>query len=176
VSIDLEDPGDIFKVLASRGIEDLPTLFVDEFSLVYLSDSAVDSLLRAISGRPQCEFVGYAMVRADDDFGKLIFPVFQSLGAPLKGGKRYDTPDEAIEKFSQAGFTFARAVSSEQAILRFLSREDKIRIAGLECFDENHVEILSHYLTIVAGSSRFVSTFIQPVDTNPDGFLIKCHG
>jgi [phosphatase 2A protein]-leucine-carboxy methyltransferase len=135
---------------------DMPTLFIDEFSLTYVNERSCEAIARQISS---CEFVSYAMTGMRDSFGDMVIRTFDDLGAPLKSWTRTETPEVAVETLRRAGFERVVAVSGDEGVRRLLSNEEKEQIARLDFFDNptGLAMILGHYITIYAGSEAFVS-------------------
>jgi O-methyltransferase involved in polyketide biosynthesis len=158
-SIDLDRTGNLNEFLIEIGFQPLPALFIDEFSLIYLSEDAFDSILKCVSQIPNSEFVSYGMTMKDDEFGKRVQEGFAELGIPLRSYSRMGTPAVAIQTMADCGFRTASVISSDDAVRKLLPSEDKARIARLEYFDTpgELQQVLQHYLTVYAGSPEFTT-------------------
>jgi O-methyltransferase involved in polyketide biosynthesis len=157
--IDFDCIENFHEILVEIGFQSLPTLFVDEFSLIYVAERSFDSILGSISKIPNSEFVSFGMTMKDSEFGKSVDEGFAELGIPLKSYSRTGTPAVAIESMTNYGFRAVSVIPNDIAVNELLSNEDKERIARLECgnWTCEAEEILQHYLTVYAGSPAFIS-------------------
>jgi [phosphatase 2A protein]-leucine-carboxy methyltransferase len=165
-STDFDSIQDLPGFLSDIGFEPLPTLFIDEFSLIYVSENSFDSILTSIAKRPRSEFMSYGMTMNADDFGKRVQEGFAELGIPLRSYGRTGTPPEAIAAMAGYGFAAVSVVPSDAAVRAVLPPEDKARIARLDIFDRpgEMQHILAHYITIYAGSPEFTNIPLETRD------------
>ena len=164
VSCQLESVDDLVSVLRGVGFVDAPTLFIDEFSLIYINEESYQRILLSISKLEQAEFVGYGLTNRDTPFGAAVEKTFQTMGAPLKSYRLTQTKEMAIKTFTQ--FRTIR-VSQCNVLLKHLFDTDEmtsIMSLGAICDKADLDKCLSQYLVIFAGSEEFVSAI--PVHSN----------
>lgn len=158
LAIDLEKTN-IISFLEKHGFEKLPTLFIDEFSLVYVTTKAFSSILKSISSLENAEFVCFTMTQQDDEFGSAVTETFAEIGIPLKSYGLTRNMQTVCELATRE-FSHARAVTSDQVLFNVFSKEEQTRVMRLELIEDPRemVYVLKHYITIFAGSVRFTES------------------
>ncbi|EAY10522.1 Leucine carboxyl methyltransferase family protein [Trichomonas vaginalis G3] len=157
---DLSKPEMVKQELNSHGFEDIPTIFIDECTLIYVDPVAVDEILKFAASLKSNAFISYGMVKPDDQFGKMMVKNFDSFGAPLKGIKMYPTIASHKDRCINAGFKHAKSIDLNQTMKAVIPRENFMKIMRLEMQDDPDelAYMLQHYVLAVAGSeSEFVS-------------------
>lgn len=142
-------------------IPDIPTLFIDEFSLIYLNPEIIERLYRYIS--KESNIFSYSMTNMNDDFGKLILEGFQDLSVPLNGVNFVSSTDEFVSKMLDIGFPEADAQNAVFVAKNKVPISERQRVSRLEYFDDpREVDfILSHYAFYAAGSKEFIKDLLK---------------
>ncbi|OHT11652.1 Leucine carboxyl methyltransferase family protein [Tritrichomonas foetus] len=146
---DLGKVGQLEQVLAANKFnKDLPTVFVDECTLIYVDPDSVDDIIKFAASLSSSGFISYGMITPNDQFGKMMVQNFNSFGAPLKGIDRYPTVKSHIERFKNAGYQKVKAADMNVAMRSVLSPEENRRIHRLEMQDDPDelAFMLSHYV------------------------------
>ncbi|EAX93635.1 Leucine carboxyl methyltransferase family protein [Trichomonas vaginalis G3] len=157
---DLSKPEEVKKELTAHGFEDLPTIFIDECTLIYVDPNAVDEILKFAASLKSNAFISYGMVKPDDAFGKMMIKNFDSFNAPLKGIRAYPTVQSHKDRCTNAGFKFAKSIDLNQTMRAVIPRDQFMKIMRLEMQDDPDELsfMLMHYVLAVAGSeNEFVS-------------------
>ena len=159
---DLSKP-EIFKnILYSNNFEDIPTIFVDECTLIYVDPDSVDSIINFGGNLKNSSFISYGMIKPDDNFGKLMVKNFQSFGAPLKGIFKYPTVESHKKRFLNGGYNFIDSMDLNLTMKKVLKKEEYIRIIKLEIQDDPDElsYVLVHYvLAIASHDEKFLTLF-----------------
>jgi [phosphatase 2A protein]-leucine-carboxy methyltransferase len=155
VALDLAQPGALKTgLLANQFSLELPTVFVDECTLIYIDPSAVDSIIRFATSLKSNGFISYGMVKPDDQFGKLMVRNFESIGAPLRGIAQYPTVDSHKQRFLNGGYQKVKAVDMNQAMEAVLSPSEQKRVRRIEIQDDPDelAFTLAHYVLAIAST------------------------
>ena len=155
--INFEESDNFIQSLENFDIS-LPTLFIDEFSMIYMKKRSVHKMMKSIAHLKNSCFISYGMTLPNDDFGELVKDTFNIVGIPLKSYDETDTIEKSISSLLKFGFPYANAIDSDQGIRKTLDAEDKVRISHLDFFDDqNHlIYTMKHYLSRVSGCEEFV--------------------
>lgn len=153
---DLSKPDEFKKVLADNGFQDIPTIFVDECTLIYVDPVAVDEIIKFAASLKSSAFISYGMVKPDDSFGKMMVHNFETFGAPLKGIKMYPTIQSHKERFEAAGYKYVKSMDLNKTMNAVIPRQDYIKIMRLEMQDdpEELAFVLIHYVLALAGTEE----------------------
>jgi hypothetical protein len=161
VECDMGQPNLLETVLKTNGFSpDLPTVFLDECTLIYVEPSSVDLIIKFAASLKSSGFISYAMVKPDDPFGQLMVENFNNFGAPLKGIAPYPTVESNRERFVKAGYQKVKAVDMDVAMDQLLTQEEYVRVHRLEIHDDPDELsfMLSHYvLTIASTDEEFIA-------------------
>ena len=151
---DLSDFDQFQTVLNSNGFQDIPTVFIDECTLIYVDPNAVDKIINFASKLKSSGFISYGMVRPDDNFGKMMVKNFNAIGAPLKGINAYPTIASHKERFEKSGYSKVKSVDLNKVMRDVIKPEERIRVARLEIQDDpEELEfMLMHYVLALAGT------------------------
>ena len=141
--------------------KDLPTLFIDEFSMIYLKKKTTKKMLSLISSLLNSSILSFGMVGGDDEFGLSVKRMFKSYGFPLKSYELTLTIMNTINLFVNNGFKHVITVNNENILKKFYEQKELQRVISLGNIDEEELSFLfSHYSTTVAGHENFIS-FLQ---------------
>ena len=164
VPCQLESVDDLVSVLRGVGLVDAPTLFIDEFSLIYVTEASYQRILSAISKLEHAEFVGYCLTNRNTAFGTAVEKTFQAMGAPLKSYQLTQTPETATKTFTQ--FRTVRVSQCNVLLKHLFDADEMTSITSLgSIWDKTDLDRgLAHYLVIFAGSEEFASAI--PVHSN----------
>jgi O-methyltransferase involved in polyketide biosynthesis len=125
--------------------KNLPTFFVDEFSMIYIEQSLVAPVLRFASTLTHSTIISIGLSNMNDDFGRIWIEAFRDNNTPLKGIE--DNKWESL--FESLGFSSTECVTFEDEAQR-IQDDEKSRIAQIEV--QNKPEeldcLLRHYIVI----------------------------
>ncbi|KAK1836488.1 putative leucine carboxyl methyltransferase [Podospora conica] len=127
----------------------LPTLLISECCLCYLSASDAASALAHFSSRiPDLGVVLYEPVRPDDSFGQMMVANLAARGIRMPTLEVFRTPGDQEERLRGAGFDEVRGLTVDAVWERWVGREEKERVDGLEGLDEVEEWLLlaGHYI------------------------------
>ena len=162
-NIDLEQENAI-DIIKNKIDLNKPTLFIDEFSMIYISEKSFSNMISFI-GHNNKDFciVSYTMTNLDDDFGELILEGFQDMNVPLLSTPITKTPNDTIEMLLSNGFQCADANEAISVAKLQLTIQERQRISRLDYFDNPHEVdyILKHYLFFAGGSTEFCSNIFH---------------
>lgn len=144
--IDLRKPG--WKI--HNLISDAPTLLISECCLCYMTADESASVILEFS-RLLCRvgIVIYEPTLPNDDFGKVMFQNLASRGLYMPTVKEFPTFSSQMERLKELGFTSGQNCADVDFLWnRWITRQDKERVNGLEMLDEvEEWELLArHYL------------------------------
>ncbi|KAL7276544.1 carboxy methyl transferase for protein phosphatase 2A [Rhizina undulata] len=133
----------------------LPTLFISECCLIYLSPEEADNILKWITR----DFSGaagiilYEPIGGDDAFGKVMVQNLAARGIVLKTLKRYSSLGRQKERLRVLGFSGGQEAADVDYIHDYwVSAEERERIAGLEMLDEvEEWQLLARHYCIAWG-------------------------
>ncbi|OHT08636.1 Leucine carboxyl methyltransferase family protein [Tritrichomonas foetus] len=139
--------------------EQLPTVFIDEFSLIYCEYETTQNIIKLIASNKDWHLASYGMVQPEDEFGQLVQESFIKLKIPLKSYKFTASVQETDNVYIKAGFNSVRSLDSELMLKLFFTKTERDRFLSLEYFDDPKelFYLLRHYCAIVAGNDQFVS-------------------
>jgi len=131
----------------------LPTLFISECCLIYLSPTQADDILKWITTYfpPSTTSVGlviYEPIGGEDAFGKVMIQNLAARGIVLKTLKKYSTLRRQKERMRVMGFVTGQEACDVEFIHdRWISVGERDRIDRLEMLDEREEWMLlaRHY-------------------------------
>ncbi|EPS39140.1 hypothetical protein H072_7060 [Dactylellina haptotyla CBS 200.50] len=136
----------------------LPTLFISECCLIYLTPNEADDIFKWIttsfrqpSQSATANGVGivlYEPIGGDDSFGKVMIRNLSQRGIVLRTLQRYSTLDRQKERMRILGFNTGMGACDVNFIHdRWIEQREKERIDGLELLDEREEWVLlaKHY-------------------------------
>ena len=153
---DLSKPEEFKKVLKDNGFQDIPTIFVDECTLIYVDPVAVDEIIKFAAQMKSSAFISYGMIRPDDSFGKMMIHNFETFGAPLKGIRMYPSVEAHKKRYEDAGYKYVKSMDLVKTMHSVISRQDYMKIMRLEMQDDpEELEfVLMHYVLALAGTDE----------------------
>jgi len=157
LACDLRQPVELMEKLISKaGLSpDLPTLFVCECVLVYMSADLSSALLSTLAqGFQHCCFLNYEQVNIDDKFGQVMQDNLQLRGVSLAGISSCHTLESHQQRFFDNGWTNADAKDLNFVYRRLPAAETK-RIESIEMLDEGELltQLLHHYCICIAAKN-----------------------
>ncbi|KAG0137960.1 S-adenosyl-L-methionine-dependent methyltransferase [Tuber indicum] len=117
----------------------LPTLFISECCLIYLSPTEADDILKWITTdfSSSVGIILYEPIGGDDAFGRVMIQNLAARGIVLKTLKKYSSLERQIERLRVMGFVDGQLAVSVKGIHDgWVSPRERGRIAGLEMLDE----------------------------------------
>ncbi|KAK6536380.1 carboxy methyl transferase for protein phosphatase 2A [Arthrobotrys megalospora] len=135
----------------------LPTLFISECCLIYLSPNEADDIFRWITGsfgqasESTSNGVGivlYEPIGGDDSFGRVMIKNLSQRGIVLRTLQRYSTLERQKERMRALGFTTGMGACDVNFIHdEWIDSKEKERIDKLELLDEREEWVLlaKHY-------------------------------
>ncbi|KAF3279778.1 carboxy methyl transferase for protein phosphatase 2A [Orbilia oligospora] len=135
----------------------LPTLFISECCLIYLSPNEADDIFRWItssfgqaseSNSNGVGIVLYEPIGGDDSFGKVMIRNLSQRGIVLRTLQRYSTLERQKERMRVLGFNTGMGACDVNFIHNeWIDSKEKERIDGLELLDEREEWVLlaKHY-------------------------------
>jgi [phosphatase 2A protein]-leucine-carboxy methyltransferase len=155
LAINLGEPGALEAGLKANSFDvNLPTVFIDECTLIYVDPDSVDAIIRFAASLKSSGFISYGMIKPDDRFGALMVQNFQNIGAPLRGIAKYPTVESHQKRFTTAGYTKVKAVDMNGAMKAVLTYEEQCRVRRLEMQDDPDelAFMLAHYVLAIAST------------------------
>ncbi|XP_051530303.1 leucine carboxyl methyltransferase 1 isoform X2 [Myxocyprinus asiaticus] len=149
---------------------DLPTLFLSECVLVYMTPEQSSKLLHWISDTfHTAMFVNYEQVNMDDRFAQVMIENLQRRQCNLAGVDVCQSLDSQKERFLSTGWESVNALDM-MTVYSMLPQEDVARIEGLEFLDEKELlqQLLQHYCICWALKDKLnlgwwmISYFLNP--------------
>ncbi|KAI5821194.1 S-adenosyl-L-methionine-dependent methyltransferase [Pyronema omphalodes] len=123
-----------------KGVETtVPTLFLSECCLIYLSPEEADGILKWATGdfKGDVGVVVYEPIGGDDAFGKVMIQNLAARGIVLKTLKKYSSLERQKMRFKMLGFTTGQDAADVYFVSEnWISEEEKERINRLEMLDE----------------------------------------
>jgi tRNA wybutosine-synthesizing protein 4 len=164
IAADLRELAELGEKLKRAGLNDsVPTLFLAECVLIYMSSKHSDAVLRWIAqDAVPCAFTGvvvYEQTNPDDAFGRVMVDNLKLRGCPLLGISAYPTLDSHRGRYLKvAGFSSVSIANMNKVCDEKIPAEEYKRISKLEIFDEFEEWRLmqSHYF--IAVGSKFSQT------------------
>lgn len=144
---------------------EVPTLFLVECVLAYLSPEHADALIKwaaeYVDAAPTC-FVNYDPFQPNDRFGKMMCENLRARNCPLLSVHAYPTIPDLIQRFEKLGYDDVNILDMDAIYRECLDRVDILRIEHLELFDELEEWrlIQSHYyLAVCLRMARRTNSF-----------------
>lgn len=126
---------------------ELPTLFMSECVLVYMTPQQSSNLLHwAADSFPTAMYINYEQVNMLDRFGQVMIENLQRRQCNLAGVETCQSLDLQKERFLKAGWEHADALDM-MTVYSMLPQEDVARVERLEFLDEKELlqQLLQHY-------------------------------
>lgn len=137
----------------------LPTLFIDEFSMIYFDPEKTQNILKEIGNLKNSYLISYGMTLMDDEYGTFIKEGFEYINVPLKSYQLTATEDDYYKLLLNAGFEKAAVMNCNSMLKFFIDENDRKRIVRLEHFDNPRemLHYMRHYCAALGGNQEFVS-------------------
>ena len=156
LTADLRRAVDVQAALLESGADiHIPTLFITECVLVYISKQDTSSLLHTLSTlftHPNTSWVSYDMIHPTDVFGKRMLDNLTRAGHSLPGFVDYPTLSAHETRFTEAGWVSVKASDMLTVYNNMITAAEKEHVDGIERLDE--VEewrlIMTHYSLTIA--------------------------
>ncbi|KAF1761861.1 hypothetical protein GCK72_010120 [Caenorhabditis remanei] len=154
VGADLRQSNELDQKLETCQLDyDIPTIFIAECVLVYMSANASSSLLKQIVSKfRQPAFVNYEQFRTSDAFTKVMEQNLGERGIQLHGLEMCESSEKQEERFRNAGFKTIKVMDMNQVFNNFLDQNEVARIRTIEMLDEMELleQLLAHYCVVFA--------------------------
>jgi [phosphatase 2A protein]-leucine-carboxy methyltransferase len=155
----MRQPSEIISKLLKQCKLDpqLPTLFIFECVLVYMSGDHSSALLSALASTFQsCALVNYEQVNLSDKFGSIMLANMEARSCKLLGVDACSSIDAQRERFTRAGFTGPSQVITMTDFYRTkMHAAERERIESIEFLDESELlfQLMDHYCICVVTNS-----------------------
>lgn len=169
VGADIRQWAEFKAKLDSVGIDTtLPTLFLAECVLVYMSVDQSAQLLKNISDYfDTVVFVNYEQVRIKDAFGSVMEKNLEQRGIQLPGLPACNDVETQRERFLSNGWKDVTVIDMNIVYKKLLPQDEVDRIERIEHLDEMELlrQLLDHYCIGYAvndKSEKYVSRLVFP--------------
>ncbi|CAA84295.1 Leucine carboxyl methyltransferase 1 [Caenorhabditis elegans] len=154
IGADLRQANELDQKLATCQLShDIPTIFIAECVLVYMSaDSSTALLKQIVSQFKQPAFVNYEQFRTSDAFTKVMEQNLGDRGIQLHGLEMCESAEKQEERFRNAGFKEVKVMDMNQIFNNFLDQKEVSRIREIEMLDEMELlqQLFAHYCVVSA--------------------------
>ncbi|KAG7491823.1 hypothetical protein MATL_G00008340 [Megalops atlanticus] len=134
----------------------LPTLFLSECVLVYITPEQSSKLLHWVADTfHTAMFINYEQVNMEDRFGQVMIENLQRRQCNLAGVEACRSLDSQKERYLLSGWEYADALDM-MTVYSVLPQEDVARIERLEFLDEKELlqQLLQHYCICWAAKDK----------------------
>lgn len=134
----------------------LPTLFLAECVLVYMTIPKSSQLLKWISDKfKSAFFINYEMVNLDDRFGEVMLSNLRTRGCDLAGSEACHSTETQRKRFLDMGWAGADSCDMV-GIWSRLPPEDVARVVQIELLDEQELlhQLFLHYAITTAWTDQ----------------------
>lgn len=148
IGADLRDISNLDEKLKKFQLNpELPTLFLSECVLVYMTPAQSSNLIHwAAETFHTAMFINYEQVNMSDRFGQVMIENLQRRQCTLAGVEACQSLDSQKERFLKTGWEHADALDM-MTVYSMLPQNDVARIERLEFLDERELlqQLLQHY-------------------------------
>lgn len=139
--------------------DDIPSLYIDEFTLIYVNPNSYSSILKFIAQQKKSCYISYGMTSFNDQFGEMAIQSFNEIGIPLKSHSHMLSMKILIDNVLESGFSSAYGITAYDHLKLYLEHNEQNRIKRVETFENFNdvLEGLKHYYSLLAGSKEFAS-------------------
>lgn len=172
LAADLRQPRDAEASLLGAGFKkDVPTLFLSECVLVYMTPDESDAIIKWVAQDLMAPGTFAAMcayeqtmlnsfdsspeaqeTHGNDPFGRMMIKNLRDRGCPLLSFDRHPTPNSQMTRF--AGFGWEKTICTDMLTVydEYIDENDRQRVQTIEMFDELEEWRLinQHYFCLVA--------------------------
>lgn len=154
VSADMRDTDEISRKLVTACKLDpkIPTIFIAECVLIYMSTDSTKQLLTWIAQAYEtAAFINYEQVHMNDHFGQIMFEALKAQGCLLADADACETLEMHENRFVRAGWTRAQAADMN-TMCQSLPQADVQRVDRIAMIDEPEVlqQLFAHYCIVWA--------------------------
>ncbi|CAI5443951.1 unnamed protein product [Caenorhabditis angaria] len=132
----------------------IPTIFIAECVLVYMSADASANLLEFFAQKfsAATEFLNYEQFRAADAFTKVMEQNLEQRGIHLHGLQMCESEEKQVERFKNAGFKNVQVYDMNRVFKELLDQKEAARIQKIDFLDEMELlyQLLAHYCIVHA--------------------------
>jgi [phosphatase 2A protein]-leucine-carboxy methyltransferase len=140
------------KILSDKKIIDytIPTLFLSECVLIYMSNDHSLDLLKYFSATFSqcCLFLNFEQINMNDRFGKIMFDNLKQRSCHLIGIDSCQSLDTQSKRYLNANFTSANGITLNEYYKKYLNSNEKQRIEMIDGgLDEKELleQLFEHY-------------------------------
>jgi [phosphatase 2A protein]-leucine-carboxy methyltransferase len=150
-SCDLRNTNDLDRKLKECNIDfTLPTLFIFECVLVYMTSTNSHNLLKYLNDSFQSVcLVNYEQINLNDKFGEIMLSNMELRACKLLGVDVCKSVETQIERFVNAGYSkdLIRVRTMTDYYLNVLDQNERERIENIEFLDETELffQLMDHY-------------------------------
>ena len=154
ISVDLRKINDLDKKLQECNIDrNLPTLFISECVLVYMSIEHSSELLKYLTETFQkCCFLKYEQINLNDKFGEIMLHNMEIRSCKLLGVEACQSLESQHQSFITNGFSSCQVITLTDYYNNKMDKKERERIDSIEFLDETELlfQLLDHYCVCVA--------------------------
>ncbi|CAI2349230.1 unnamed protein product [Caenorhabditis sp. 36 PRJEB53466] len=154
IGADLRQSKELEQKLVTCQLDfDIPTIFIAECVLVYMSAAASSGLLQQLVSLFRTPaFVNYEQFRTSDEFTRVMEQNLGERGIQLHGLEMCESAEKQEERFRSAGFKSVKVQDMNQIFKTFLDKSEVSRIREIEMLDEMELldQLLAHYCIVFA--------------------------
>ncbi len=160
ISVDLRKINELDKRLTECNVDrSLPTLFISECVLVYMSVEHSSALLHHLASTfSQCVFLKYEQCNLNDKFGEIMLHNMQQRSCKLLGVDSCQSLESQKKSFTDNGFSsdLCQVFTMTDYYQNRMSRTERERIESIEFLDEAELlfQLMDHYCICIAGNNQ----------------------
>ncbi|UJR37701.1 hypothetical protein I4U23_030396 [Adineta vaga] len=140
------------KYLSEHQILDftLPTLFISECVLIYMSSEHSSNLLKYLTQTfaQSCLFVNFEQINMNDRFGQIMIENLKQRSCHLVGMDSCENKTSQCQRYINANFTSAQCITLNEYYKNYLNHNEKQRIEHIDGgLDEKELleQLFEHY-------------------------------
>lgn len=160
ISVDLRRINDLDRKLSECNIDrSLPTLFISECVLVYMSAQDSSVLLQHLATTfSQCCFLKYEQCNLNDKFGEIMLENMQLRSCKLLGVEVCESIETQKNSFINNGFDskLCQVITMTNYYQNIMNKNERERIESIEFLDEAELlfQLLDHYCICLAANNQ----------------------
>ncbi|KAM9850756.1 tRNA wybutosine-synthesizing protein 4 [Aulostomus maculatus] len=174
LGVDIREEPQVEEVLDTAGLDwAAPTLILSEVVLTYMETQWSDSVISwAAKVLPQSVFVIYEQIHPHDPFGRIMQEHFLKLNSTLHALQVYPDTEAQRHRFLDKGWEQCVCLDMNDFFLKLIPDEERLRVEGLEPFDEYEEwhQKCSHYFILTASRGPLTAQALlthPPVSSGP---------
>jgi [phosphatase 2A protein]-leucine-carboxy methyltransferase len=160
ISCDLRNLNELDKKLKECELNfSLPTLFISECVLIYMSAEHSSQLLSYLTRTFDacCCLVNYEQVNLNDKFGEIMLANMELRSCRLLGVEACHSIDSQFNRFVRTGFSsnVCQVLTMTDFYRHKLDRRERERIESIEFLDESELlyQLMDHYCICIASNN-----------------------